>query len=386
MDAHLRPARRRRVAPPGSAPVNTEAATSEREDRISQLLGLFMAVIWLAFLAFPIVEILRSEGSGLWKALNLGLLGLFAAAYVWGMVFALTRPIPFSDTLYRTSAILAALTAAIFAVFSYLNPGSLALGIFVVALVVITLPPRIGYTLGGMLTVFITLHMAWTGVAGALFNSIITFSVYIYTLSSSYFTRQGERETQTARREAALDERERVARDVHDVLGHTLTVISLKSELAAKLIDRDPARARTELLAVNELSRQAIGEVRATVAGLTNRSLATELATIRTLTSDVGLNLTITGSADDADPRHRILFGWVAREAMTNVVRHAKASAVRIEIGESWLSVVDDGVGLGSAAEGNGLRGLRHRVEDVGGKLTISPGPAGQGTKVEVRM
>ncbi|MEW6905652.1 sensor histidine kinase [Trueperella pyogenes] len=386
MDAHLRPARRRRVAPPGSAHVNTEAATSAREDRISQLIGLFMAVIWLAFLAFPIVEILRSEGSGLWKALNLGLLGLFAAAYVWGMVFALTRPIPFSDTLYRTSAILAALTAAIFAVFSYLNPGSLALGIFVVAIVVITLPPRIGYTLGGMLTVFITLHMAWTGVAGALFNSIITFSVYIYTLASSYFTRQGERETQTARREAALDERERVARDVHDVLGHTLTVISLKSELAAKLIDRDPARARTELLAVNELSRQAIGEVRATVAGLTNRSLATELATIRTLTSDVGLNLTITGSADDADPRHRILFGWVAREAMTNVVRHAKASAVRIEIGESWLSVVDDGVGLGSAAEGNGLRGLRHRVEDVGGKLTISPGPAGQGTKVEVRM
>ncbi|MEW6893538.1 sensor histidine kinase [Trueperella pyogenes] len=366
--------------------MNTEAAASAREDRISQLIGLFMAVIWLAFLAFPIVEILRSEGSGLWKALNLGLLGLFAAAYVWGMVFALTRPIPFSDTLYRTSAILAALTAAIFAVFSYLNPGSLALGIFVVAIVVITLPPRIGYTLGGMLTVFITLHMAWTGVAGALFNAIITFSVYIYTLASSYFTRQGERETQTARREAALDERERVARDVHDVLGHTLTVISLKSELAAKLIDRDPARARTELLAVNELSRQAIGEVRATVAGLTNRSLATELATIRTLTSDVGLNLTITGSADDADPRHRILFGWVAREAMTNVVRHAKASAVRIEIGESWLSVIDDGVGLGSAAEGNGLRGLRHRVEDVGGKMTISPGPAGQGTKVEVRM
>ncbi|MEW6920550.1 sensor histidine kinase [Trueperella pyogenes] len=386
MDAHLRPARRRRVAPPGSAHVNTEAAASAREDRISQLIGLFMAVIWLAFLAFPIVEILRSEGSGLWKALNLGLLGLFAAAYVWGMVFALTRPIPFSDTLYRTSAILAALTAAIFAVFSYLNPGSLALGIFVVAIVVITLPPRIGYPLGGLIAAFITLRMAWTGSSGALFTAIITFSVYIYTLGSSYFTRQGERETQTARREAALDERERVARDVHDVLGHTLTVISLKSELAAKLIDRDPARARTELLAVNELSRQAIGEVRATVAGLTNRSLATELATIRTLTSDVGLNLTITGSADDADPRHRILFGWVAREAMTNVVRHAKARAVRIEIGESWLSVIDDGVGLGSAAEGNGLRGLRHRVEDVGGKMTISPGPAGQGTKVEVRM
>ncbi|MEW6975277.1 sensor histidine kinase [Trueperella pyogenes] len=366
--------------------MNTEAATSAREDRISQLLGLFMAVIWLAFLAFPIVEILRSEGNGLWKALNLGLLGLFAAAYVWGMVFALTRPIPFSDTLYRTSAILAALTAAIFAVFSYLNPGSLALGIFVVAIVVITLPPRIGYPLGGLIAAFITLRMAWTGSSGALFTAIITFSVYIYTLGSSYFTRQGERENCAARREAALDERERVARDVHDVLGHTLTVISLKSELAAKLIDRDPARARTELLAVNELSRQAIGEVRATVAGLTNRSLATELATIRTLTSDVGLNLTITGSADDADPRHRILFGWVAREAMTNVVRHAKARAVRIEIGESWLSVIDDGVGLGSAAEGNGLRGLRHRVEDVGGKLTISPGPAGQGTKVEVRM
>ncbi|QOR47786.1 sensor histidine kinase [Trueperella pecoris] len=366
--------------------MNTEAAASAREDRISQLLGIFMAVIWLAFLAFPIAEILHSNHSGAWKAFILGLLGVFAVSYVWGMIFALTRPAPFSDTLYRTSVVVVVLDGALFAVFGYLAPGSLALGIFVVALVVITLPPRIGYPLGGLIAAFITLRMAWTGNSGALFTAIIALSVYVSTLSSSYFTRQGERETQTARREAALDERERVARDVHDVLGHTLTVISLKSELAAKLIDRDPARARTELLAVNELSRQAIGEVRATVSGLTNRSLATELATIRTLTSDVGLNLTITGSADDADPRHRILFGWVAREAMTNVVRHAKASAVHIEIGQSWLSVVDDGVGLDSAAEGNGLRGLRHRVEDVGGKLTISPGPAGQGTKVEVRM
>nr|WP_285895837.1 sensor histidine kinase [Trueperella bernardiae] len=215
----------------------------------------------------------------------------------------------------------------------------------------------------------------------------IAVAVYVSTIGSSYFTRQSERDKRAARREATLDERERIARDVHDVLGHTLTVISLKSELANKLLDRDVERARAEIADIHQLSRQAIAEVRSTVSGLAGRQLAAELTHIEEVADDAGIALTITGSADDADPSHRILFGWVVREAMTNIVRHSGARHAWIKIGAQRIVVADDGVGFSPMSEGNGLRGLRQRVENAGGRLKVtSPGPGGRGAQIEVEL
>ena len=182
---------------------------------------------------------------------------------------------------------------------------------------------------------------------------------------------------------ALVAERERVARDVHDVLGHSLTALSVKAELAARLIDIDPARAKEELESIQATARQALAEVRATVGGLRAGNLEAELAAAPLVLADAGVSTRVVGEVADTDPRHRALLAWVLRESVTNVVRHARAESVVIELGPRGIAVTDDGAGL-AGPEGNGLRGMRERVGGVGGTLTLTP--AGPGTRVEVGL
>jgi two-component system sensor histidine kinase DesK len=180
---------------------------------------------------------------------------------------------------------------------------------------------------------------------------------------------------------ALVAERERVARDVHDVLGHSLTVLSVKAELAARLVDVDPERARAELESIQQTARQALSEVRLTVSGLRAGNLADEVAAVPAVLRDAGVDTVVAGSVDETDPRHRTLLAWVLREAATNVVRHSRAAHVEIRLDASGLTVRDDGVGWGGV-EGNGVRGMRERVEAAGGTLRLSD--SGPGTCVEV--
>jgi two-component system sensor histidine kinase DesK len=194
----------------------------------------------------------------------------------------------------------------------------------------------------------------------------------------------GEREylaNAALREHVVVVERERVARDVHDVLGHSLTALSVKAELAARLIDIDPARAKQELESIQATARQALAEVRATVGGLRAGNLEAELAAAPRVLADVGITTTVDGTVADTDPRHRALLAWVLREAVTNVVRHSRARSVVIELGPAGIAVTDDGGGC-DGAEGNGLRGMRERVTGVGGTLDVRP--ADPGTRVEV--
>jgi two-component system sensor histidine kinase DesK len=194
----------------------------------------------------------------------------------------------------------------------------------------------------------------------------------------------GEREHVAAEaqgRYALVAERERVARDVHDVLGHSLTALSVKAELAARLIDIDPARAKEELESIQATARQALAEVRATVGGLRAGNLEAELAAAPRVLGDAGISATVVGTVADTDPRHRALMAWVLRESVTNVVRHARAHAVVIELGPNGITVTDDGQGC-TGDEGNGLRGMRERVRGAGGTLEVTP--VTPGTRVRV--
>jgi len=194
----------------------------------------------------------------------------------------------------------------------------------------------------------------------------------------------GEREEMAHRAQnqyAVVAERERVARDVHDVLGHSLTALSVKADLAARLVDVDPARAKVELESIQATARQALAEVRATVGGLRAGNLEAELAAAPLVLADAGVTTEVVGSVADTDPRHRALLAWVLRESVTNVVRHARAHAVVIELGERGIAVSDDGTGL-TGPEGNGLRGMRERVVGAGGELALRG--AEPGTRVEV--
>ena len=173
---------------------------------------------------------------------------------------------------------------------------------------------------------------------------------------------------------AKVAERERIARDLHDVLGHTLSVIALKSELASKLADRDPARAVLEIREVERISRAALTEVRGAVEGYKNRGFSGELREARQVLASAGVRLDVHVGDVPLLARQETALALALRETITNVVRHARASVCRValvlEQGEVVLTVQDDGVG-GPLKEGNGLTGMRDRVMAAGGTLNV---------------
>ena len=202
---------------------------------------------------------------------------------------------------------------------------------------------------------------------------------------------------------AVSDERNRVARDVHDVLGHSLTAVILKTQVCARLVESvDPRTASDasvldqlagELAELDSVARRAMAEVRSTVGGLRVASLGDELAAARSVLADASVELTVGGSPNHVPAELQLTIAWVVRESVTNIVRHAHADTCIIEIGTPdgpvLLRIVDDGVGFGTTdsrvgTKGNGLSGMSERVAAVGGDLQVGPGPSGRGLAVEV--
>jgi two-component system, NarL family, sensor histidine kinase DesK len=167
-------------------------------------------------------------------------------------------------------------------------------------------------------------------------------------------------------------ERNRMGRDLHDILGHSLTVITVKAELAGRLVDADPERARAEIGEVEGLARGALADVRATVAGFRGVNVSGELAAARSALTAAGIVADLPSSTDTVAADCRELAGWVIREGVTNVVRHSGASTCRISFRGREVEVADDGVGpSASATTSTGLSGLRERVEAVGGRMSV---------------
>lgn len=178
------------------------------------------------------------------------------------------------------------------------------------------------------------------------------------------------------RQRATLAERERIAHDLHDLLGHTLTMVALKSELASKLMTRDPERARGEIADVADAARNALKDIRAAVYDMTATTVDTEIALARNALDAAGVTLEVVNNLPDITPPMGKALGLTIREATTNIVRHSRADAARIDIdrqdGRLQLSVSDNGVAdERSASEGAGLAGLRQRIAALGGETTI---------------
>jgi two-component system sensor histidine kinase DesK len=192
---------------------------------------------------------------------------------------------------------------------------------------------------------------------------------------------------------AAVAERERIARDLHDVLGHTLSVIVLKAELAGRLIPIDPARAAAEIADVERASRNALTEVREAISGYRARGLAAEIEAARRTFDAAGVTLIAEDSSMNAaalSAQEETALALVLREAVTNIVRHAQATSCRLhfvaEAGERRLIVEDDGLHT-VAREGSGIRGMRARIEAVGGRFSLERGAvAYHGTRLTIGL
>ncbi|MFW5416110.1 sensor histidine kinase [Nocardiopsis sp. CNT-189] len=177
---------------------------------------------------------------------------------------------------------------------------------------------------------------------------------------------------------AVSEERLRFARDMHDLLGHSLSGIAVKSELAGRLVRRAPERAEAEMAGVREAAREALREVRAAVSGYRSIDLAGELAGVSGVLRASGAECEVSGSPDDVPEDLRDLVAWLIREAGTNVIRHSTAARCRIALRRDGGAVVaevynDGAAGAAGAAPGNGITGLAERVAAAGGTLSAAP-------------
>jgi two-component system sensor histidine kinase DesK len=311
---------------------------------------------------------------------------VFAVVYVVGSQGLERRPRG-AATTRRATAYLVVLLVCTVGTAPLIGAGSLGFLPFVVAFAMFALPLAWAIAVGVVATVV-------AGGAAVLANpdegtwsvAIIVFAVGVMTGGVRIVADRGEDYERMSRDLAIVEERERVARDVHDVLGHSLTVVTVKAELAERLVDLDPARAKEELAEIQALSRQALAEIRATVGGLRVARLGDELASARTALAGAGIEGHVPDDPSAVDPRHRTVLAWVLREAVTNVVRHSDADNCWVELATNRLTVRDDGRGLGGRPEGNGIRGLRERVGAAGGRLSLETGPEGHGTVLEVTL
>lgn len=186
---------------------------------------------------------------------------------------------------------------------------------------------------------------------------------------------------------AATAERERIGRDLHDLLGRTLTLIAIKADLAAKLATRDATRAEAEMREVGAAARDALAEVRAAVAGMTGATLAREIASAQTALAAAGIACSVEGEVEAIEQGAGAVLAMALREAITNVIRHSGARNCRILLAQGLagleLTVSDDGDGE-AVREGGGIGGVRSRLVAAGGGLHVT-GDAG-GTRLVARL
>lgn len=188
---------------------------------------------------------------------------------------------------------------------------------------------------------------------------------------------------------AVGEERLRFARDLHDLLGHSLSVVVLKSELAQGLMEKNPVRAAAEIHEVERVAREALRDVREAVAGYRKTNLASELSGAQQMLESAGIACRLQDEAGPLPAASETALAWAVREGATNVLRHSQARECLVRLtrenGKAMLEIVDDGQGPAEAPEGNGLRGLGERVSAVGGEIAVGP-VAGNGFRLLVTV
>jgi two-component system sensor histidine kinase DesK len=342
------------------------------------------AAIWLVFLGYPISDIVGTGYSPARAVIAWICLAVFTAVYLFAMWICLsmvarvatgTRLLPLA-VLYLLGITLTlvfrgqwmgllvycGVAAGWTLRWRWLVPVLLALGCFMVAEGVL-----IGYAWAdlGFLS-FLTVALGFTMLA---FRRLIATVI----------------ELRTARAEVARlaisDERLRISRDVHDILGHSLSVIALKAQVARRLMESDAKAAADAMCDVEAVARESLVEVRGMVTGYRQRSLADELQGARDVLDAAGIAFAITRGTMVPPAPVDSLLAWTVREGVTNVLRHSRAHHCEISLSPSdtgfTVAIVDDGVGGVANAGGSGLHGLRERVGAAGGRVDAGLGEGG---------
>jgi two-component system, NarL family, sensor histidine kinase DesK len=372
-----------------------------------RLLGGF---IWVLFIVFPVLNALGSGGKPHNHGLVVGGAILFVAAYVW-LVLSWRWRTKLEERAVVLFVIMLAVAAALTA---FQDPGWGFLFTYCAACAGL-----IGSSSAGFLAVILCSGLAaactllGNGSAGAALGFAASSAGIGLLMRLMRDLRTRNRELTEARAElaqlAVAQERERFARDLHDLLGHTMSVIALKAELAGRLLHDRPEQAAKEVADVESVARQALGEVREAVSGYRQPTLDGELEGARMALSAAGIETSVQRPEVSIDPAAEAVLAWAVREGATNVIRHSGATRCAMKIsaglGTTTLEVVDDGggargsgsgpdgsgssdAGPGSAngrGSGHGLAGLAERARTVAGRVEAGRLPQG-GFRLEVRV
>lgn len=351
-------------------------------------------LMWLPFLIQP--GVIYSQIPSLPRRLAaLISFAFFIVVYLWASwreAYRLTRASPFDSGSERGWWVPFALLVGLSVTVPFIQgPSGLGALIYASASVASWVTARRAVLVfGGLMLLDLLLGVLiaapWETIALMLFL-ILAVGATTATFSRAYRT---NRELRLARREiarlAVSEERLRFARDLHDLLGHSLSLITLKSELAEQLIPEDPEQAQREVRDIEAAARTALQEVREAVAGYRQSTLASELQRAGELLVAAGIRFIVQKDAGALPGPIEMLLTWVVREGVTNVMRHSRAKQCVISLtrqpGEICLTVTDDGqegklqmfpLSLPSGQPGNGLRGMRERVETLGGRCEAGP-------------
>ena len=334
---------------------------------------------WLVYLAFYLAVPIPYTSPRTYVLTALGLCA-FLPLYFWGYW------LPGRRRLWVVAGI-----AALGCLYATTNPGSSVFFVYAAAFIGDAMEPREGYRYLGALLVIVAAESWLLSLPPGFWIPALVISALIGGVNIHYAQqRRMDWKLRLAHEEvehlAKVAERERIARDLHDLLGHTLSVIILKSELASKIAVTDPARATAEIREVERISREALAQVRSAVRGYRAMGLENELRQAGQTLGSAGIRVETAAEPLPLSPAQEGVLALALREAVTNIIRHAQATSCRLRVGKAggcWeLEVADDGRG-GAAPAGSGLSGMRQRVEALGGTLELD---GSRGTTLRIRL
>ena len=363
---------------------NPDAFAAQRNRWATSRRRLIFPAIFLFYLISTVAGISK-HSDGAWAGAGYVALALFCVCYLCAMPAVWTGNHRrfwwlYAAMLALTAAELPLAHEAAFVMFIYIAILGIAFGgswslpaAAALTAVALFLPPAIG-----------SWHASFDSATAASL-ALISLAMWAFfgIIRTNHALEEARAEVATL---AAEGERNRIARDLHDLLGHSLTTITVKAGLAKRLAEHDPARAAVEIGEVEELARRSLTDVRAAVSNYRIVTLATELATAQEVMRATGIDARVLTPTDVVDSDLQELFGWVVREATTNVVRHARAKRCTVTLGPRSIEIVDDGYGgIDGWSAGNGLNGLRERLDPVGG--TVEAGECrGGGWRIAVTV
>jgi two-component system sensor histidine kinase DesK len=371
-------------------------ATADRGS-FTRLWPIFVT-LWLVFIVpGPLAMMLAPSLSPLRMLMSLAWTGLFGAAYLWLMLYKPFRAAELTATERRVQiGLLFVLILLVLIVDIAYPPGLFWLFIYVLMPVGVVLPSRAAVGTIVAITVLAAgvdaVRGDWGQVAGV--PGIAMWGVCTIILRRLVATVDELREArEELARLAVAEERLRFGRDLHDLLGHTLSLVTIKSELAGRLLPVQGERAAAEIADIERASRQALREVREAVAGYRRPTLAAELAAARELLTAAGIAVQIDGASGPFPPEIDEVLAWTVREGATNVIRHSRAQHCEIRVTEDdavvCAEVIDDGDAaspdVATATAGTGLSGLAERVSEIDGRLEAGP-DAGGGFHLQVLL